>query len=233
MRIKICGITQPSQSVAIASLGATALGFICVPTSPRYVNPEKIRAAIAQLPEKIDKIGVFANASILEINQTVIDSGLTGVQLHGDESPEFCSQLRQALPKIEIIKALRIRSLEHLQVKDNYTKYIDTLLLDAYHPQQLGGTGLTIDWSILQNFSPSCPWFLAGGLTPDNVVEAINQVNPKGIDLSSGVERAPGDKDLDKVAKLFAVLQNLDSWRSGEVGGQELSPLTIDPPLTT
>lgn len=210
MRIKICGITQPQQSIAIASLGATALGFICVPTSPRYVNKQQIRAAVAQLPPKIDKIGVFANASILEICQTVIDSGLTGVQLHGDESPEFCYQLRQFLPKVEMIKALRIHSVEHLAVTDNYIKYIDTLLLDAYHPQQLGGTGITIDWSILPKFNPGCPWFLAGGLTPDNIVQALSQVRPDGIDLSSGLEQAPGDKDLGKVAKLFAALQNLD-----------------------
>jgi phosphoribosylanthranilate isomerase len=84
---------------------------------------------------------------------------------------------------------------------------VNTLLLDAYHPQQLGGTGKTLDWNMLQQFSPNCPWFLAGGLTPDNIVEALNQVKPSGIDLSSGVERAPGDKDLDKVAQLFARLQ--------------------------
>ncbi|MBW4688224.1 MAG: phosphoribosylanthranilate isomerase [Komarekiella atlantica HA4396-MV6] len=203
MRVKICGITQPQQSVAIASLGATALGFICVPTSPRYVTTLQICAAVAQLPENIDRIGVFANASIPEISQTVVDSGLTGVQLHGDESPEFCYKLRQYLVNVEIIKALRIRSLEHLDTAANYSKYIDTLLLDAYHPQQLGGTGQTLDWTMLEQFSPSCPWFLAGGLTPDNIVEALSQVNPSGIDLSSGVERTPGDKDLDKVAKLF------------------------------
>ncbi|MBE9037910.1 phosphoribosylanthranilate isomerase [aff. Roholtiella sp. LEGE 12411] len=206
MRVKICGITQPQQSVAIASLGATALGFICVPTSPRYVTTLQICAAIAQLPENIDRIGVFANASIPEINQIVVDSGLTGVQLHGDEPPEFCYQLRQSLTNIEIIKALRISNLEDLDTAANYSKYIDTLLLDAYHPQQLGGTGQTLDWKILEQFSPSCPWFLAGGLTPDNIVEALNQVNPSGIDLSSGVEHAPGDKDLDKVAKLFEKL---------------------------
>lgn len=206
MRVKICGITQPQQSVAIASLGATALGFICVPTSPRYVTTLQICAAVAQLPENIDRIGVFANASIPEISQTVVDSGLTGVQLHGDESPEFCYQLRESLDNVEIIKALRIRSLEHLDTAVNYSKYIDTLLLDAYHPQQLGGTGQTLDWTMLEQFSPGCPWFLAGGLTPDNIVEALNQVNPSGIDLSSGVERTPGDKDLDKVAKLFEKL---------------------------
>ncbi|YAF94315.1 MAG: phosphoribosylanthranilate isomerase [Nodularia sp. CChRGM 3473] len=206
MRVKICGITQPQQSVAIASLGATALGFICVPTSSRYVTTQQIRAAVAQLPENIDKIGVFANTSITEISQIVIDSGLTGVQLHGDESPEFCHQLRQSLKNIEILKAFRVRSLEDLNQAANYTKYIDTLLLDAYHPQQLGGTGHTLDWQMLQQFQPSCPWLLAGGLTPDNVVTALNQVKPDGIDLSSGVELKPGDKDLDKVALLFEKL---------------------------
>ncbi|BAZ30967.1 N-(5'-phosphoribosyl)anthranilate isomerase [Cylindrospermum sp. NIES-4074] len=208
MRVKICGITQPEQSIAIASLGATALGFICVPTSPRYVTTAQIQAAVAQLPANIDKIGVFANATIPEISQTVIDSGLTGVQLHGDELPDFCYQLRQSLPQVEIIKALRVRSLEHLETAVTYTKYVDTLLLDAYHPQQLGGTGQTLDWDMLQQFSPSCPWFLAGGLTPDNIVAALTQVNPSGIDLSSGVENSPGDKDLDKVALLFQRLGN-------------------------
>jgi phosphoribosylanthranilate isomerase len=211
MRVKICGITQPQQSVAIASLGATALGFICVPTSPRYVTTVQIQAAIAQLPENIDRIGVFANVSIPEISQTVVDSGLTGVQLHGDESPDFCYQLRQYLPNVEIIKALRISSLEHLDKAVVYANYIDTLLLDAYHPQQLGGTGQTLDWQMLQQFSPSCPWFLAGGLTPDNVVEALSQVNPNGIDLSSGVELKPGDKDLDQVALLFQRLKDKTS----------------------
>lgn len=206
MRVKICGITQPQQSVAIASLGATALGFICVPSSPRYVNTVQILAAVADLPENVDKIGVFAHASIQEITQTVVDSGLTSVQLHGDESPEFCDQLRQFLPKVEIIKALRVRSREDLDQVSSYTEYVDTLLLDAYHPQQLGGTGKTLNWSLLQKFSPDRPWFLAGGLTPDNIVAALSQVNPSGIDLSSGVERAPGDKDLDQVAKLFASL---------------------------
>ncbi|WP_373527872.1 phosphoribosylanthranilate isomerase [Nostoc sp.] len=206
MRVKICGITQPEQSIAIASLGATALGFICVPNSPRYVTTSQIRAAVAELPANIDKIGVFANTSIAEISQIVADSGLNSVQLHGDESPDFCYQLRQALRNVEIIRALRICSLEHLDTATDYIKYVDTLLLDAYHPQQLGGTGKTLDWKMLEQFSPNCPWFLAGGLTADNIVEALSQVNPSGIDLSSGVERAPGDKDLDKVAKLFEKL---------------------------
>ncbi|MBD2356715.1 phosphoribosylanthranilate isomerase [Tolypothrix sp. FACHB-123] len=207
MRVKICGITQPQQSVAIASLGATALGFICVPTSPRYVTIAQIQAAVAPLPKNIDKIGVFANTSITIVKQTILESGLTSVQLHGNESPEFCLKLRQALPEIEIIKAFRIRSSEHLKQVAEYSSYIDTFLLDAYHPQQLGGTGQTLDWTMLQQFSPSCPWFLAGGLTPDNILDALSKIKPNGIDLSSGVEKAPGNKDLDRVAKLFASLR--------------------------
>ncbi|MFO5526277.1 MAG: phosphoribosylanthranilate isomerase [Cuspidothrix sp.] len=208
MRVKICGITQPQQSIAIASLGATALGFICVPSSPRYVTIAQIQAAIAPLPPNIDKIGVFANTTISEICQVVQESGLTGVQLHGDETPEFCYQLRQSLSQVEIIKALRVRSLEHLQTTTNYTDYVDTLLLDAYHPQQLGGTGQTLDWQMLERFNPSLPWFLAGGLTPDNILTALSQITPNGIDLSSGVEHSPGNKDLDQVALLFQNLGN-------------------------
>ncbi|MFM7369103.1 MAG: phosphoribosylanthranilate isomerase, partial [Sphaerospermopsis kisseleviana] len=202
--------TQPQQALAIANLGATALGFICVPTSPRYVTIEQIQAAVVPLPDHLDKIGVFANSSILQISETVQTSKLTGVQLHGDETPEFCDQLRQILPNIEIIKALRVRNLQQLETTANYIDYVDTLLLDAYHPQQLGGTGKTLDWEMLQAYKPSRPWFLAGGLTPDNILTALSQIHPDGIDLSSGVERSPGDKDLDKVELLFARLKSVD-----------------------
>ncbi|MEO1375831.1 MAG: phosphoribosylanthranilate isomerase [Cyanobacteria bacterium J06635_10] len=207
MRVKICGITQPQQGKAIVSLGATALGFICVPKSPRYVNSEQIKAVIEQLPEQTDKIGVFANLSLEEIAQTVAHSGLTGVQLHGDESLEDVISLRQSLPNVEIIKALRIRGTDDFEKANIYIEYVDTLLLDAYHPQQLGGTGKTLNWDTLRQFNPNCPWFLAGGLTPQNILEALNKVNPSGIDLSSGVEKAPGDKDLDKVRLLFEQLR--------------------------
>lgn len=207
MRIKICGITQPHQGCAIATLGATTLGFICVPASSRYVSPQQIRAVVDQLPENIDSIGVFADAILEEICQVVADCRLTGVQLHGDESPEYCDRLRSFLPNIEIIKALRVQNTQALVQADIYANWVDTLLLDAYHPQQLGGTGKTLDWENLRQFQPKCPWFLAGGLTPDNVIEALNKVQPNGIDLSSGVERAPGDKDLTKVAQLFEQLK--------------------------
>ena len=207
MRVKICCITQPAQGKAIALAGATALGFICVPNSPRYVTKVQIRSVVEQLPQQTDRIGVFANSSAEEICQIVSFTHLTGVQLHGIESVEFCQQLRSMLPDVEIIKALRVKDDLALEEAQMYFGWVDTLLLDAYHPQMLGGTGATLDWQTLQQFQPSCPWLLAGGLTPDNVLDALKQLNPSGIDLSSGVERAPGDKDLDKVTQLFEKLE--------------------------
>lgn len=208
MRIKICGITQPQQGKAIASLGATALGFICVPATPRYVTKAQIQAVVEQLPQNIDRIGVFANSSLQEIYQTAIAVELTGIQLHGDESPKFCYHLRQSLPEVELIKALRVRSLQVLEQATDYINCVDTLLLDAYHAQQLGGTGKTLDWASLRQVQLNCPWFLSGGLTPNNILDALDQVHPNGIDLSSGVERAPGDKDLAKVEQLFKQLEH-------------------------
>ena len=209
MRVKICGITKPEQGKAIAQLGATALGFICVQASPRYVTPQQIRAVVEQLRVQVDRIGVFADATIEEICQVVADSNLSAVQLHGNESSEFCEKLRQSLPGVEIVKALRVKTPECLDRAATYAKCVDTLLLDAYHPQLLGGTGKTLDWVTLQQFRPTCPWLLAGGLTPDNVLDALRELQPSGIDLSSGVERSPGDKDLDKVAQLFEKIHSL------------------------
>ena len=214
MRVKICGITKPDQGQAIAQLGATALGFICVQASPRYVTPVQIRAVVESLRVSVDRIGVFADAAIEEINQIVADAGLSAAQLHGSESPDFCQQLRQYLPGVEIIKALRVRTPECLHQATIYTNCVDTLLLDAYHPQLLGGTGKTLDWGTLQQFRPSCPWFLAGGLTPDNILDALSRLQPSGIDLSSGVERSPGNKDLDKVALLFERLPSLQHYQA-------------------
>lgn len=213
MRVKICGITKPNQGQAIAQLGATDLGFICVQASPRYVTPVQIRAVVAQLLVPVDRIGVFADAAKSEIGQIVDQASLTAVQLHGSESPEFCRQLRQSLPGIEIIKALRVRTPEYLDQAAIYGDCVDTLLLDAYNPHLLGGTGKTLDWVTLQQFRPSCSWLLAGGLTPDNILNALSELQPSGIDLSSGVERSPGDKDLAKVAQLFERVRGLEGLR--------------------
>jgi phosphoribosylanthranilate isomerase len=207
MQVKICGITKLDQARAIAQLGATALGFICVPGTPRYIAPQQIRTIVDSLAVSIDLVGVFLNASIDEIINTVKVSNLNWVQLHGNEDPEFCHALHQVLPETNTIKALRIRTDEDLEKASLYEQWVDMLLLDAYHPQQAGGTGQTIDWTLLNQFRPRCPWFLAGGLNPDNILDALNLVTPDGIDLSSGLENAPGDKNLERVAQLFEKLR--------------------------
>jgi phosphoribosylanthranilate isomerase len=208
IRIKICGITQPEQGAAIAHLGADALGFICVAASPRYVTPAQIQAIAQAIPPEIERVGVFVNAPLAEICDGVTVGQLTGVQLHGEESPEFCRQLRQACPTVTIWKAVRVRSPETLTTLSDYLPLVDALLLDAYHPHLYGGTGHTLDWGSLQTFAPPCPWLLAGGLTPENVATAIAQLHPDGVDVSSGVERSPGDKDLDRVQQLIQAVRH-------------------------
>ncbi|PZD75266.1 N-(5'-phosphoribosyl)anthranilate isomerase [Acaryochloris thomasi RCC1774] len=209
LRVKICGITKIDQGVAIAQLGAHALGFICVPQSPRFITADQIYKITHQLPETsteglpLARIGVFADATAATIEETVERGQLTGVQLHGSESLTLCQQLRAALPQVELIKAFRIKTADTLKQTEPYQQTVDSLLLDAYTSQALGGTGETWDWSIVSDFSPQCPWFLAGGLTPDNVAQALSQTHPSGIDLSSGLEKSPGDKDLSRVERLF------------------------------
>jgi phosphoribosylanthranilate isomerase len=219
LRVKICGLTKVDQAKAIAALGVDALGFICVPESPRYIAPEVIGEIVAELPAialrsgMLAKIGVFANASLEQIVSTVDQGNLTGVQLHGQESPEFCQALRAALPNTELIKAFRVRDADTLMETKAYTQHIDAFLLDAFNVHALGGTGETWDWSLVAGFKPDCPWFLAGGLTPMNANAALQQVNPTGIDVSSGVESAPGDKNLELVQALCDALQRQEASR--------------------
>lgn len=220
MRVKICGVTRPDQAQAIVQMGVTALGFVCVPQSPRFICPEQIRAIGDQLPlhpltgAVVERIGVFVDATVADLCQVVERAGLSGVQLHGSESPQVCQQLRAQLPHIQVIKALRVRDAASLTQALAYQHQVNALLLDAYnpaatHPGLYGGSGRTLDWSSLRSFQPSCPWLLAGGITPENVLQALRQLQPAGIDLSSGVERAPGDKDLAQVARLMEALKQL------------------------
>jgi phosphoribosylanthranilate isomerase len=204
-RVKICGITQLAQAQAIVALGADALGFICVPASPRYVTPAQIREI--KISPTISKIGVFMDADVDEMVQVSRTGNLTAIQLHGVETAEVCAELRDRLPSIELIKAFRVRTAWELEMAADYAENVDWLLLDAYHPEMGGGSGKTLDWTTLQTFKPSKPWFLAGGLRSDNIATALSLVHPQGIDLSSGVEIAPGNKDLNAVKQLFATLK--------------------------
>lgn len=222
LQIKICGITQSAQGVAIAQMGASMLGFICVERSPRFVTPKQIEEILSALSENgfampaVKTVGVFADAPIEHIQSVLAIAPLTVVQLHGTEPPEFCFALRAALPHLQIIKALRVRSAETLAQAEAYADAIDGLLLDAYQPDKLGGTGKTLDWQMLRSFRPSCPWLLAGGLNPDNVLTAIKLAQPDGVDLSSGVEHTPGNKNLDKVAQLFDALNSMTANHPSE-----------------
>lgn len=217
MQVKICGITQLEQAIAIAEMGASALGYICVTRSPRYITPQNIApivSAVTQSTPAIKHFGVFANASLSDILNVTRTAGLSVIQLHGDETPATCQLLRDALDhadllEVKLVKAIRVRTDEDLETALSYEAFVDYLLLDAYHPDQLGGTGKTLDWAAIQDFSPSRPWFLAGGLNSDNVLSAIARLSPNGIDLSSGVERSPGDKDLSKVRQLFDQLSSV------------------------
>lgn len=209
--VKICGLTQPGQAVEIAQSGANALGFICVQSSPRYVTPAQIHAMNAALKAhaltSVERVGVFANADQTTIAETVKTGQLTALQLHGQESPQFCGEIRQAFPELTLIKAFRIRQPSDLQTTLSYEAIADRLLLDAYHPHQLGGTGKALDWQTLKGFQPSKPWILAGGLTADNVQTALSTLSPDGIDLSSGVETSPGIKSMEKIRRLFESLK--------------------------
>lgn len=209
LRIKICGIRDPLQGRAIAQLGATALGFIAVASSPRFVLPEvvhRVGQSVDAAGLQSQLVGVFADPTWEQLEHYIKTGGITAIQLHREESPEFCLAVRRRFSQCELIKALRIRTTADLDRAESYRSCVDTLLLDAYHPQLLGGTGATLNWDSLQHFKPGLPWLLAGGLTPQNVGEALNRLAPAGIDLSSGVERAPGDKDLARVEQLMTVL---------------------------
>ncbi|APB33196.1 N-(5'-phosphoribosyl)anthranilate isomerase [Gloeomargarita lithophora Alchichica-D10] len=208
MEVKICGLTRVEQAVAIARMGVTAVGIICVPSSPRYVAPaqqQELNHALADYP--VWRVGVFAQSPIPEVIEIARTSGFNALQLHGEESPADCQYVREALPQVFLIKAMRVRDAGSLAAIAAYAPWVDRILLDAYDPQHLGGTGLAWDWQMLADQTPSLRWWLAGGVTPENCGAAVAQTQPDGIDVSSGVEVAPGVKDLPRVEQLLQRIQ--------------------------
>lgn len=193
VRVKICGITNLADARHAVACGADALGFVFHPGSPRYVAPETVREIIAALPPLLTSVGLFVNQPPARMLETARFCGLDVLQLHGDEPPESCS-----LPPYRVIKALRVRGAESLDQHDKYP--VAALLLDAWVPGEYGGTGQVFDWPLAAEVARSRPVILAGGLTPDNVAAAVGAVRPYAVDVSSGVEAAPGRKDPDKVA---------------------------------
>lgn len=192
-RVKICGMTNIADAQHAAVCGADALGFVFYPGSPRFVDPDQARRIIAELPPLISTVGLFVNETPARIRETVEFCGLDTVQLHGEEEPAQCDY-----PPCRVIKALRMQDGMDGAVFNSYQ--VSALLLDAYVPDKFGGTGKRCDWDKAAEIAASHRIILAGGLTPDNVAEAVCKVHPYGVDVSSGVEKQPGQKNPEKVA---------------------------------
>lgn len=209
-QLKICGLRDPAQAAAVAALGVDAIGVIAVPGSPRFVPREQrglVFAAVKAAAPDCAGVVVVADPLDTEIDALRPDQGHRVVQLHGGETPERCRELRRELG-CPIWKALRVRSPEDLAEASQYAGVVDALLLDAWVENQLGGTGHAIPLEWLATWTPSLPWWLAGGINPERAPGVLARVSPHGLDASSGVERAPADKDLDRVAHLVKAVRS-------------------------
>ena len=197
VRIKICGITSIVDATAAIEAGADALGFMFYEQSSRFLTAEKAKAIIRELPAHVTKVGVFVDEDVDTVNQTAETAGLDTLQFHGSEPPDFCSKFQQ-----NTIKAFRVKDSESIGQLHDYNT--NAWLLDSYVKGILGGTGEKFNWNLaVEAKRLGKPIILAGGLTPDNVRDAINQVEPFGLDVSSGVESSPGIKEASKITKLI------------------------------
>lgn len=198
VKVKICGLTRLADAQSAIAAGADALGFVFWEQSPRRLCTAAAAEIIRQLPPQVQKVGVFVNAPPEAVRRAIGECSLDVLQFHGDESPDYCQQFDR-----RTMKAFRIRDAESLRALPDYRT--DAWLLDAFVPGQPGGCGATFNWNLAveaQKFGR--PLFLAGGLTPENVAAAVRQVRPCGVDVSSGVELAPGQKDSEKVRAFIA-----------------------------
>ena len=193
VKVKICGITSLEDALTSIEAGADALGFVFYPLSPRHVFPELAADIIRKLPSFVQTVGLFVDEELSVVNATADHCGLDIVQLHGEEAPEYCDDIRR-----RVIKAFRVKDITTLDSLQQY--HVSGYLLDTWSPLALGGTGKTFNWEIAAEASNrGHRVILAGGLTSDNVAEAVRQVAPYAVDVSSGVECSPGRKDTDKI----------------------------------
>jgi phosphoribosylanthranilate isomerase len=192
MFLKICGITRLDDALHAAEQGATALGFVFWPRSPRHVTVDRAAEIIAELPPGILSVGVFVNEPVETISVQAARTGITAVQLHGDEPPLYA----EALP-LPVLRSVTLHDAAQAAAAWPETT---TLLLDAADTVRRGGTGQLVDWAGAAALAGTRRIVLAGGLTPVNVAEAIETVKPFGVDVSSGVEESPGVKSFDKVS---------------------------------
>ncbi len=196
IKIKICGITNLEDALVAVEAGADALGFVFHTQSPRCIEPAVAKRIIAQLPPFVLPVGVFVNHEQETIRQVFDECGLVFAQLHGDETPMFCESLGRP-----VFRALRLRDRGSLLALAEYKGRMGVrgFVVDAFSSEAYGGTGQTVDWTLAREVAKAAPILLAGGLTPSNVQEAIRQVQPYGVDVSSGVENRPGKKDHEKI----------------------------------
>ena len=194
VKIKICGITNIDDAMASVDLGADALGFNFYKKSPRYIEPEKAAEIIAQLPPFIVPVAVFVNEREEKIREALTASCIHGVQFHGDETPEFCQRFGN-----HVIKAFQVKDKESLKHMSHYR--VSAYLLDSYREDLRGGTGETFDWHLAVVAKTFGKIILAGGLTPENVSEAVKLVQPYAVDVAGGVEKEKGIKDPVKLKK--------------------------------
>jgi phosphoribosylanthranilate isomerase len=195
-RVKICGITRLEDALLAVRLGADALGFNFWPGSKRFIAPARARAIVAALPPFVTAVGVFVDAGREELLAAAALSGVQALQLHGDEPPGLCAHL-----PLPVLKGIRVAGPEALAAMDRYHG-VAGFLLDAASPG-FGGSGLTFDWSLAAAAARRATVVLAGGLTPDNVAQAVRTVRPWGVDVASGVESAPGVKDHQLVSRFI------------------------------
>ncbi len=205
MKIKICGITNPEDALDAVSLGVDAIGFIFAPSSKRYVSPDMAQAISIFLPPFVSVVGVFVNQSIDEIEQTIVRCQLDVVQLHGDESPQFCQGITR-----RVIKAFRVAQPEDLACIEYYQGFVSSFLLDTKVQNMDGGTGRIFDWGLaLKAKEYQTPLILAGGINAQNLNKAFQMVNPYAVDLSSSVEASPGKKDYHKMQEIIGIAKSL------------------------
>ena len=200
-RVKVCGITNTADALQAAELGADALGFIFYKGSKRYIDPRDAGRIISSLPPFVSSVGVFVNQSASEIKGAAEASGIDTVQLHGDETPEFCAGL-----PYKLIKAVRVKDTVDTGRVELYL--VRAILFDKHTDEMYGGTGSSFDWAVLKDIQISKKIILSGGLTPENVLRAIETVKPYGVDVSTGVEDSPGKKNHMKMRKFIEAVKN-------------------------
>lgn len=207
-RTKICGITNIEDARVAVAAGADALGFLLYRKSPRYVDPMMVQQIVAQLPPFVLPVGVFVNEEIKIVRDLMDTCGLALAQLHGDESATYCRELSRP-----VLKALRLKDRSTFVALAEFQAMVEVrgFVLDALSEEAYGGTGQVVDWGLARQAAQAATVILAGGLTPENVGQALRAVQPYGVDVSSGVEVTPGKKDHEKVRAFLRAVSAVSS----------------------